>query len=39
MARYREYGFDGVLPKPFPIPVLRRALEELDVRPAAQPAA
>jgi signal transduction histidine kinase/ActR/RegA family two-component response regulator len=39
MARYREYGFDGVLPKPFPIPVLRRALEELEVRPAAQPAA
>jgi hypothetical protein len=34
MAQYREYGFDGVLPKPFPIPQLRRVLEELDVSPA-----
>ena len=34
MAQYREYGFDGVLPKPFPIPQLRRVLEELDVNPA-----
>lgn len=35
MARFRDYGFDAVLPKPFPIPALRRALEELDVVPAA----
>ncbi len=34
LARYREYGFDGVLPKPFTIPQLRRVLEELDVNPA-----
>jgi signal transduction histidine kinase/ActR/RegA family two-component response regulator len=30
LARYREYGFDGVLPKPFMIPDLRRALHELE---------
>jgi PAS domain S-box-containing protein len=35
MARYREYGFDAVLPKPFPIPQLRRALEALDVKPVS----
>ncbi len=35
MARYRDYGFDSVLPKPFPIPALRRALEELEVDPAS----
>jgi CheY-like chemotaxis protein len=28
LARYREYGFDGVLPKPFMIPDLRRVLHE-----------
>ena len=33
MSQYRDYGFDGVLPKPFPIPQLRRVLEELDVAP------
>ena len=26
LARFREYGFDGVLPKPFAVPDLRRAL-------------
>ena len=36
MARYRDYGFDGVLPKPFPIPTLRRVLEELDVTPVSR---
>jgi CheY-like chemotaxis protein len=36
MAHFRDYGFDAVLPKPFPIPQLRRALEELDVKPAQQ---
>ena len=30
LARFRDYGFDGVLPKPFAIPDLRRALEEAD---------
>ena len=28
LARYRDYGFDGVLPKPFMIPDLRRVLHE-----------
>jgi CheY-like chemotaxis protein len=28
LARYGEYGFDGVLPKPFMIPDLRRVLHE-----------
>ena len=31
LARYRDYGFDGVLPKPFMIPDLRRVLHEVDV--------
>ncbi|HEX2843612.1 MAG TPA: ATP-binding protein [Candidatus Limnocylindria bacterium] len=39
MARFREYGFDAVLPKPFPIPALRRALAELEVSPAAEQSA
>jgi signal transduction histidine kinase/ActR/RegA family two-component response regulator len=30
LARYREYGFDGVLPKPFMIPDLRRVLHEVE---------
>lgn len=30
LARYREYGFDGILPKPFTIPELRRAIAELE---------
>jgi CheY-like chemotaxis protein len=30
LARFRDYGFDGVLPKPFAIPDLRRALEEAN---------
>jgi PAS domain S-box-containing protein len=30
LARYRDYGFDGVLPKPFMIPDLRKALDEID---------
>jgi PAS domain S-box-containing protein len=30
LAHYGEYGFDGVLPKPFGIPDLRRALEQAD---------
>ena len=30
LARFRDYGFDGVLPKPFGIPDLRRALDEAD---------
>ncbi len=31
LARYRDYGFDGVLPKPFMIPDLRRVLHEAVV--------
>lgn len=30
LARYRDYGFDGVLPKPFAIPDLRKALQEAE---------
>jgi CheY-like chemotaxis protein len=30
LARYREHGFDGILPKPFTIPELRRAIAELE---------
>ncbi len=30
LARYRDYGFDGVLPKPFTIPDLRRVLREME---------
>jgi CheY-like chemotaxis protein/two-component sensor histidine kinase len=30
LARYRDYGFDGVLPKPFVIPDLRKALHDID---------
>lgn len=30
LARFGDYGFDGVLPKPFAIPDLRRAIEEAD---------
>lgn len=29
LARYRDYGFDGILPKPFTIPELRKAMAEL----------
>ncbi len=36
LARYREYGFDGVLPKPFMIPDLRRALHDVDTMRAAR---
>jgi CheY-like chemotaxis protein len=28
LARFSDYGFDGVLPKPFALADLRRALEE-----------
>jgi signal transduction histidine kinase/FixJ family two-component response regulator len=35
LARYGEYGFDGVLPKPFMIPDLRRVLHEAVVIRAA----
>ncbi len=31
LARFRDYGFDSVLPKPFSIPDLRKALEEAGV--------
>jgi CheY-like chemotaxis protein len=34
LARYRDYGFDGVLPKPFMIPDLRKALHEIESRRA-----
>jgi CheY-like chemotaxis protein len=30
LARFRDYGFDGVLPKPFGLADLQRALEEAD---------
>jgi PAS domain S-box-containing protein len=30
LARYRDYGFDGVLAKPFTIPDLRRVLREVE---------
>ena len=30
LARYRDYGFDGVLAKPFTLPDLRRVLRELE---------
>lgn len=30
LARYKDYGFDGILPKPFTIPELRRAMAELQ---------
>ncbi len=30
LARYKEHGFDGILPKPFTIPELRRAIAELE---------
>jgi PAS domain S-box-containing protein len=36
LARYRDYGFDGVLPKPFMIPDLRRVLHEAVVMRAAR---
>jgi nitrogen-specific signal transduction histidine kinase/ActR/RegA family two-component response regulator len=36
LARYRDYGFDGVLPKPFMIPDLRRVLHEAVVMRGAQ---
>jgi len=39
LARFRDYGFDGVLPKPFAIPDLRRALEEADATARAARAA
>jgi PAS domain S-box-containing protein len=38
LARYRDYGFDGVLPKPFMIPDLRRVLHEAVVIRGAQAA-
>jgi CheY-like chemotaxis protein len=34
LAHYAEYGFDGVLPKPFGIPDLRRALEQAETTAA-----
>jgi CheY-like chemotaxis protein len=37
LARYREHGFDGILPKPFTIPELRRAIAELEEAPADAP--
>jgi CheY-like chemotaxis protein len=36
LARYRDYGFDGVLPKPFMIPDLRRVLQEVEVMRASR---
>ena len=30
LARFGEFGFDGVLPKPFAIPDLQRAIEEAE---------
>jgi CheY-like chemotaxis protein len=30
LARYQDYGFDSVLPKPFMIPDLRKALQGVD---------
>jgi PAS domain S-box-containing protein len=36
LARFRDYGFDGVLPKPFMIPDLRRALHEVETMRAAR---
>jgi PAS domain S-box-containing protein len=30
LARYTDFGFDGVLPKPFTIPELRRTLQEME---------
>jgi two-component system cell cycle sensor histidine kinase/response regulator CckA len=36
LARYRDYGFDGVLPKPFMIPDLRRALHEVEAMRGAR---
>jgi PAS domain S-box-containing protein len=36
LARYRDYGFDGVLPKPFMIPELRRVLQEVEVMRASR---
>jgi CheY-like chemotaxis protein len=30
LANFDQYGFDGVLPKPFGIPDLRRALEQAE---------
>ena len=35
LARFRDYGFDGVLPKPFGMSDLRRALEEASSQHAA----
>jgi PAS domain S-box-containing protein len=32
LAEYAKYGFDGVLPKPFTIPDLRVAIEEVGIR-------
>jgi PAS domain S-box-containing protein len=37
LARYRDYGFDGVLPKPFMIPDLRRVLGDVEARRGARP--
>jgi signal transduction histidine kinase/ActR/RegA family two-component response regulator len=38
LARFRDYGFDGVLPKPFAIPDLRRAIEEAEESARRTPA-
>jgi signal transduction histidine kinase/ActR/RegA family two-component response regulator len=36
LARYRDYGFDGVLPKPFAIPELRKALQDAEANRLAK---
>jgi PAS domain S-box-containing protein len=36
LARYRDYGFDGVLPKPFMIPDLRKALTDIESKRVAR---
>jgi len=39
LADHGRHGFDGVLPKPFAIPDLRTAVEEVSARRAARPRA
>ena len=39
LADHGRYGFDGVLPKPFAIPDLRTALDEVTARRSARPRA
>ena len=34
LAHHAEYGFDGVLPKPYGIPDLRRTLEQAETTAA-----